>query len=235
MAYQGIYFHVLPVHWNNKESLRETATALRCLRLEALQLAPDAYASTYEKEVEFSDDVWLQRLQNLQARHLVATLKDNAGATEVNQVTGLEHTAKWIGLIVVMEKHGSERASASIPPWTYNASQKTTNSSEMTKEPETAEDPTRFYQLHGLFVHPSVRRRGLGRALIKESYKYIKTRMIEQGLPFARVDVLVDSWNSSAKKLYLSCGFEFVSQDSYNVGESARTALSLSVVLSTDK
>ncbi|MCJ1389177.1 hypothetical protein MMC18_002032 [Xylographa bjoerkii] len=206
LANQSFFIQTLPVKWNDKEKLQKTATALRSLRLGALQLAPDAYAST---------------LQDPQARHLVATLKQKSDGKEVDQVSELEQSGKWIGLIVVMENHGSERVSASAPP-SYNTSQKTMTSAMAMKEIETTKVSTRiFYQLHGLFVHPVVQRRGLGKALITESYNYVKTRIIEQRLLSARVDVLVDSWNSSAKNLYLSCGFEFVSQDNYNVGGSA--------------
>ncbi|MCJ1317126.1 hypothetical protein MMC15_002448 [Xylographa vitiligo] len=230
MATQESCLRILPVDWDDKGQLEEMANALRSLRLDALQVAPDAYASTYEQEVQFPKVLWLQRLQNPQARHVVATLKQKGEGKKDNRVSGVEQFGKWIGLIVVMEKHNSERASAFASPWTYNASQKITT--KATEETEVTGSPSSgFYQLHGLFVHPSVRRCGLGRTLIQESYKYVRTRIIEQGLLSARVDVLVDSWNSSAKNLYLSCGFEFVSQDSYNVGGSPRLALSLSIVV----
>jgi GNAT superfamily N-acetyltransferase len=37
--------------------------SLRLLRLRALQGAPDAYGSTYERELAFADDVWRDRLR----------------------------------------------------------------------------------------------------------------------------------------------------------------------------
>ena len=230
MATPAFDLRILPVEWSDKDQLKDMANALRRLRLDALQLAPDAYASTYEKEVLFSEDLWLQRLQNSQARHVVASEKREGGGKEVDQASRLEQFGQWIGLVVVMEKHGSERSSAAVSLWTYNASQKITTMA--TERLGTTETPTSvFYQLHGLFVHPSMRRCGLGKALIQESYNYVRTRIIEQGLLSARVDVLVDSWNVSARNLYLSCGFAFVSQDSYDVGGSPRIALSLSVVV----
>ncbi|MCJ1281646.1 hypothetical protein MMC26_000967 [Xylographa opegraphella] len=227
---QDFSLRILPVHWDDKDQLGKTANALRSVRLDALQLALDAYASTYEKEVEFPKDLWLQRLQNPQARHLVAVLKQKDDGKAGNQVYGTEPLGKWIGLIVVMEKPSPVRANASTSPWTYNASQKTTT--KAMEEMESTQVPTDVvYQLNGLFVHPSVRGGGLGRALIQESYTYVRTSIIRQGLLSARVDVLVDSWNTSARNLYLSCGFEFVSQDSYDVGGSPRIALSLSVTI----
>ncbi|MCJ1291491.1 hypothetical protein MMC34_003035 [Xylographa carneopallida] len=230
MAAEDFCLQILPVYWEDKNQLEATANALRSLRLEALQLAPDAYASTYEKEVKFPKDLWLQRLQNPQARHVVATLKQRGDGKEVSRVSGLEQSGKWIGLMVVMEKHDTERVSATASPWIYNTSQKTTTrATEYTGAMDISTGI--YYQLNGLFVHPSLRRGGLGRALVQEAYNYMKTRTIEQGLPSARVDIFVDSWNVSARNLYLSCGFEIVSEDSYIVGGSPRTALSLSVVV----
>ncbi|MCJ1420906.1 hypothetical protein MMC32_007265 [Xylographa parallela] len=147
MATPAFDLRILPVEWSDKDQLKDMANALRRLRLDALQLAPDAYASTYEKEVLFSEDLWLQRLQNSQARHVVASEKREGGGKEVDQASRLEQFGQWIGLVVVMEKHGSERSSAAVSPWTYNASQKITTMA--TEKLGTTETPTSvFYQLH---------------------------------------------------------------------------------------
>ncbi|MCJ1478644.1 hypothetical protein MMC13_007325 [Lambiella insularis] len=213
----------------------QDAIALRECRLEALQLAPDAYASTYEIEVKFSDDIWLQRLENPWAQHFVATFEQN---TERHTSGGKEcesgQLEKWVGLLVVIEKHGSERTSASTPPSTYNASQRTSvdkGTAVANYSHVTGSSADTYYQLHGLFVHPTARQLGLGNKLINESYAYIRARAADVGLRSTRVDVLVDSWNHAARNLYYGCGFRYVSEDSYYVGGSARRALSLSVIL----
>lgn len=88
-----------------------------------------------------------------------------------------------------------------------------------------------YYQLNGMFVHPVVRRCGLGKLLIQRALTYVKAATGERKSPSLRVDVLVDTWNSAAVGLYQSCGFERVGEDTYDVGGSKRTALSMSLTV----
>ena len=67
--------------------------AYRQVRLRALTDAPDAFASTLEREAAFDDDVWIARLTS--AHTLIAW----AGDDPVGTVTGLpdgEMVAMWV-------------------------------------------------------------------------------------------------------------------------------------------
>ena len=57
---------------------------VRALRLRALQGAPDAYGSSYEREVAFADDVWRDRLRPGGNPHFGA----------------VDETGAWVGMAV---------------------------------------------------------------------------------------------------------------------------------------
>ncbi|MCJ1407061.1 hypothetical protein MMC19_001131 [Ptychographa xylographoides] len=228
-------FDFLPDHFGSPEDFRDTALALRTFRLQALQIAPDAYASTYEIEIAFPEEVWLQRLGSQDVRHLMVSRK---GPTASPEPESSEHCIDacseqdWVAMVVIMAKEASEEPSAEKSPWTYNTSRPSgspgVTSSQCSRKISAT---TTWYQLNGLFVHPSARRYGLAKQLVQKSLAYVEAEISHRALPSTRVGVLVDSWNTAARNLYIQCGFEIVSEDSYTVGGSARKALSLSTII----
>ena len=229
IAKRNFVLDFLPKQWIDEDALNHTAKLLRHFRLQSLKDTPDAFASTYEKEIEFAPEIWLQRLKNPDALHLVATIHKNEENTTLCGDETL-NTAGWLGLLVLITKHGSKRQPARASPWGYNWSQELNTSGYAERGRYNVEDRT-YYQLNGMFVHPVVRRYGLGKLLIQKAIVYIKSTSEEHKLPSCRVDVLVDSWNSAAMGLYQSCGFERVGEDTYEVGGLKRTALSLSLTI----
>ena len=215
----------LQTEWPDADELEETTRKYRHFRLLALQASPSAYASTYEKEVEFPHDIWLQRLRNQSARHIVATADSQEPSTGAS-VLGI---GNWVGLIVVLEKTRSETPIVTTSPW----------SSAIPQERPLMASPGYtdmvldgvWYHLNGLFVHPRARRHGLGKALIHAALEHIKTSIANHGIRATKVVVLVDSWNKSARTLYSSCGFIVESEDDYQVVGEIRRALTMSMVL----
>ena len=106
-----------------------------------------------------------------------------------------------------------------------------------------------FYQLNALFVHPSQRRTGLGRALIETALEDIRqslqakanvlqlqpksddSTIILGGLE-AKVVILVDTWNEAARGLYVACGFVDADESEYLVEGETRTAIRMERVVS---
>ncbi|KAG8214401.1 hypothetical protein J3R82DRAFT_9394 [Butyriboletus roseoflavus] len=60
--------------------------AYKTLRLASLQVDPQAFSSTYAREVAFSEDFWRQRLESPFKQTLVASVLEDAG-----------ETGEWIG------------------------------------------------------------------------------------------------------------------------------------------
>ena len=215
----------LPNEWTDTHELQETARKYRQIRLLALQASPNAYASTYEKELEFPPDMWLQRLRNRSARHIIAT----ADSREPVSDALVRGNGNWVGLIVVLEKSTPENPSVTTSPWSSAIPQER-GFSTSSRPTDMVLDRV-WYQLNGLFVHPSARRQGLGKALIYAALEHIKTSMANHGTRATKVVILVDLWNETARALYSSCGFKVEDEDDYRVGDEVRTAFTMSLVL----
>ena len=224
---------VLPNNWVDQVSLQDMATALREFRLEALRATPDAFSSTYENEVQFPMGLWLQRLENPDAWHIVASEHLEHDDLE-NGRDNTSRSRRWSGAVVVMAKHIMKRESAATSPWIQHMPH-TSNKSDKQKSESERMGVVSHYQLHGTFVHPSARRCGIGTLLIQKALAFVKSTLTEQALPSVRVDVLVDSENTAAKRLYESCGFQYVESDGYQVGSTKRTALGMSIAVHNDK
>ena len=213
----------LPTEWPDADELRETARKYRHFRLLALQASPNAYASTFEQEAEFPPEMWLHRLSNQSAWHIVA-IADSQEPTTDAPVRGI---GDWIGLIVVLEKPSREIPRVTTSPWNSAIPQERPSSASP-RSTDAVLDGV-WYHLNGLFVHPGARRHGLGKALIYAALEHIKTSIEKQDRRTTKVVILVNSWNKSARALYLSCGFIVESEDDY--GGESRRAFTMSLVL----
>lgn len=129
---------LLPRSFPGQDAESETVLRLREFRLESLQLSPEALASSYESESQFTEDVWQQRLENPRARHLVA-VRGNAGDLHTNTCLA---SKTWVGMIVVLHRSSTEDVEPARSPWEPAPSQTITPSSTS-------------YHLNGFFVHPS--------------------------------------------------------------------------------
>ena len=203
------------------DTLQTLAQTFRQFRLLALQSSPNAYTSTFEQEVEFPFNVWLQRLQDEAARHIVATvLLEDEKATIVALSPG-----DWAGLIVILEKQGYETPDATSAANTRSPFPPTNLRSMEVRTLET------WYQLNALFVHPGARRQGLGKALIERALEQIKRVAAASGIYSSKVVIHVDSWNEGARALYSSCGFEIQSEDECQIGGETRDFMTMSITV----
>ncbi|MCJ1355764.1 MAG: hypothetical protein MMC33_005756 [Icmadophila ericetorum] len=211
----GIRF--LHNEWPNKDELTKAWTKLRDLRLLSLKLSPEAYASTYEQEAEFIPDVWIGRVKNPAALHIVATIPKTDKTDDMDD-------EEWVGLIVVIRKRADEDADASKSPWSKSSDP--ANMNQFTRLPGI--DPgSRWFQVNGMFVHPSVRQRGLGKKLIEASLAWIHDRMRVLDQPSSKVVILVDVGNEAAIGLYRSTGFTNVEEYSFMRGDEKHAALKM--------
>ena len=213
----------LPNTWPDADDLAKIWPKYRNLRLQALQLSPKSYASTYEQEIEFAPEVWMQRLQNPAVQHIIATRN---GARKIEDSALGEE--EWVGLIVVHRKKAEEDATASKSPWTDPSDHADVNT--FTSLPGI--DPgSRWYQLNAMFVHPSARRQGLGKMLIEAGLAWIRNRLVQSNQSGSSVVVLVDSWNEAAIALYKSTSFSSVEEYGFVVAGEHRKALKMSQVI----
>ena len=193
---------LLPHAYPDQKAESETSLRLRDFRLESLRLAPEAFASSYERENQFAEDVWRQRLENPRAQHIVA-VPGTAGHYDTDK--GLA-SKPWKGMIVVLHRSNTADVEPATSPWE-------------TASPQTSMTSATSYHLNAFFVHPSVRRVGLGQRLVQAALRHTRAAAALEGLPSAKVTVIVDSSNQAALAVYEKCGFVTVKESPYQVGE----------------
>jgi GNAT superfamily N-acetyltransferase len=205
-----IQINRLPKQWTDEE-LSEVVIPYKEFRLFALRTAPDAFAATYEQEVEFADERWIQRLKNLNATQFLATFKDDKEPWK---------RSKWLGMIVLVhnELH------------TLNDFNQAKNVVSEQQLPDRLLQEVQ-YHMNAVFVDPMVQGKGLGKLLLQQTLEYAREDIKNRGYARAKVSTLLDSWNKVAYNLYQGQGFCETGSNDYIVGNSSRRAITMEQVL----
>jgi GNAT superfamily N-acetyltransferase len=164
------------------ESARTWQHRTKDFRLFALKTAPEAFLSTYEREVAFADDVWYTRITNPQASTFVAL--------QESRIVG---SLVLIGPLPYVAEDHSPRENPWLPP--------STTATSPAKEPAVS-----HWRVNGMFVLPEVRRQGTAGALIEKSMAFGQEQAALSGKEFV-ASIAVDDDNPPAKRLYEKCGF----------------------------
>nr|POE49306.1 hypothetical protein CFP56_32456 [Quercus suber] len=188
---------------SNEDSI---VSKFRAFRLHALRTSPEAFASSYEIEVQREPNQSLQRLISPKAAHFIA----------VNPSADLLSLAeqKWLGMIVLLgpeDQTSSVTVSAQSDPFT----RLTLCSSNDESEPKEKLTRVWHYHLNGVFVCPSSRKTGLGTALIQTALGKATSHARSNEVYSISVTVLVDSENKAARYLYETAGFKAMSSERY--------------------
>ncbi|WEW55784.1 hypothetical protein PRK78_001217 [Emydomyces testavorans] len=207
-------------------ALRQLCQRFRTARLSALQADPSAFSSSYEKECQFDDKTWAQRLQNPLAKTFVALAKsrnvpraqnsdkyheddNNSSSDGDDDLTQLANN-EWVGMIVLLgPKALAADGSDSSTPWEAFRSM-----GPCSKGPCSNADASSFvggeiaYFAASMFVLRDARRQGIGRRLITESTEAVSKEAVALGALRVNVCLLVEADNNAAISLYRNCGFE---------------------------
>ncbi|ESZ91646.1 hypothetical protein SBOR_7977 [Sclerotinia borealis F-4128] len=167
------------IHISSEDLVRFYVGKYKEFRLLSLQIAPEAFASNYEREAAFLDEVWYERLANPYAATFFA-FRD----------------FRLIGTISILGPlpYGPEEMMALGNPWQAigdNASNK---------------QATGHYRINGVFTLPEVRGQGVGKALIEVALRLAKGETAVQARKFV-CSIVVESDNAGARRLYEKCGF----------------------------
>ena len=161
----------------------------RAVQLRALSESPAAFSSTFAGECAFPAERWLQRLRNPVAKTYIAT-KDRSVDIPRHDLTACE-TATTPEVFENVDKHIFGLITCV----------------------QSNEDPADAC-LASMWVAPSARGRGLGKALVRCAIEWAQ----DCGLDFKRILLGVRTSNAAAIALYTSCGF--VSVDTPSQGAS---------------
>lgn len=174
MAYQFIVVD------QTSTDLLSTALSYKALRLQALQESPGAYSSTFEIESQFSDNIWISRLQSQDRRDLACILQKDDG------------TSEWVAQVTLrgpMPKSQFELPAAS-------------------GEPETLKDDEEDkWQMLSLYTSPSHRGKSLGSKLCKAAFAFLKEHDSKSKATKVTVRIMVKPQNTATLGLYGALGF----------------------------
>ncbi|KAG5295206.1 acetyltransferase [Histoplasma ohiense] len=198
------------------QTLPSSSVGLLCeryktARLRALKETPQAFSSTYHREAEYDDAIWVQRLRNPLSKTFVALRTERRGGTETSDIELLAAN-EWLGMIVIFGPRALPAdGSGSKTPW------KPFLSSVNLNEPP---DPTAIvgyeaaYVAFSMFVLIDARRQGLGRSLVQASIETVRAEADSMHATRANIGLFVEAKNQAAQRLYKGCGFIFLQGDS---------------------
>ncbi|SPO04665.1 related to GNAT family acetyltransferase [Cephalotrichum gorgonifer] len=172
-------YHFIKVD-REEPDIHTSATKYKALRLEALRQSPTAFSSTLEVESQFSDSVWISRLQNAEKETFVcvATAKDGQ--------------SQWVGQVTL---RGPVPAEEFLPP---------AGSEQPTPAPD---DEVEKWQMLSLYTLPSHRGMKLGSRLCEKAFEFLRSRDGE-GARRIMVRIMVKPENVATLRLYDGLGFE---------------------------
>ncbi|OJD37775.1 gnat family [Diplodia corticola] len=152
MALTAVVVATLPKRYFDKPAWDHLVSRQKNFRLFSLSSAPEAFGSTYERELDVTWDTWESRLTNPQATTFVAVSRDPGTAqnpVEFPQL--LQHD--WLGQLVLFRMYQEDRAklSANASPWT------------------ALRDDEVHYHFNAMFVMPAARGQGIARKLIEHA------------------------------------------------------------------
>ncbi|KAK8873214.1 Acyl-CoA N-acyltransferase [Apiospora arundinis] len=182
-------------------------------RLAALKQDPQAFGSTYAREVAFSDETWVQRLDNPRVKTFVAVrLHDRrilSAVSLIGPMPSAEQTVTNPTRIVL---------SAQATPSDRGKEKREEGHQEVEKEDELGADNevSLLYQNTGVYTRPEARGKGLGLKLMATAVECARqeARRLLAGdgrnnkEQSCQLGVEVYRTNEAAIGFYRKCGFE---------------------------
>ncbi|TFK34766.1 acyl-CoA N-acyltransferase [Crucibulum laeve] len=161
----------------------------RSIRLKSLKTNPEAYGSTYEREIAFTTDQWRSRLDAHDRKTFIAAqTTGSTSITETGSIRGEEpREGIWVATASVITPEMLRKAEIELPA-------------------SVDETKTAVYALVGMWVDPNHRRKGLGRKLIEALVTAVRETK-EDGVRSKLILLEVHDENEGARSLYKSLGF----------------------------
>lgn len=186
-AAAGHEVHLLPHSHPDPDIWNALITQQKTIRLQALQTSPESFSSNYEREAAFTDQEWDARLTKPEAHTFVAVFQTKDAAAGVEAVANRD----WCGNVVLIGSAAHGAAARDRCAMRLN----------------TQEECTMF-EICGLYVIPSTRGHGIGRALMLAAIGHGKLLAKEQGRQKVVIRVSASRKNTGAVSLYESLGFK---------------------------
>ncbi|KAK8140450.1 hypothetical protein PG984_000516 [Apiospora sp. TS-2023a] len=192
-------------------------------RLAALKQDPDAFGSTYAREVAFPDEAWLQRLSNPGVKTFVAVRRrDRRILSAVSLIGPMPHAGQQLlsnptqALLsqTAPSGRGSSGSTSSGRKESGECEEEQEKEGKEGKEgnhrPDNENDddaPPLLYQNTGVYTRPEARGKGLGLQLMAAAVECARQEARRQERE-CRLGVEVYQTNQAAISFYRRCGFK---------------------------
>lgn len=160
--------------------IHTSATNYKALRLEALRQSPGSFSSNLALESQFSDSIWISRLQN--------PSKENFACV----ATAPDGQSEWVGQVSL---RGPVPITEFLPP---------AGSGQLTP---ASDDEVEKWQMLSLYTLPSHRGLKLGSRLCEAAFEFLRGRE-GTGTPGIVVRAIIKKENEASLRLYDGLGFE---------------------------
>lgn len=170
----------------------------KTLRLQALQISPDAFCSTYAREVAFSDKEWEKRLQNPLAHTIVAYFSPppSESCQPHHDKYDLLAQGHWVGSAVLLG-----------PVHLYPGDVQREVSGDSFDNGQGSRKAVEFV-IAAVWVSPAVQRQGLGRRLMEASVAHaLSIAKEEKQVEEVVLKIATAISNETALKAYEAWGF----------------------------
>ncbi|XXG99067.1 hypothetical protein Hte_005401 [Hypoxylon texense] len=174
----------------NEEGCRFYLDCYKPFRLAALKQDPDAFGSTHEREINFTDADWLGRIKNPLAKTFVAVRTHDKRVLSATSLIGPLSNAEPVSN---PSQASAEMRDGGDQPYIHG-------------EASPAPASYQSYQITGVYTMPEARGRGVAKAVAKAAIEQAIDEANQQGKQLA-LSVVVYSTNHAAISFYESCGF----------------------------
>ncbi|KAH8819265.1 hypothetical protein F5884DRAFT_8529 [Xylogone sp. PMI_703] len=124
---------------HDAQTVQSNVERIKAFRLLSLKVSPEAFGSTYAREIAFTQDTWIQRLANPLATTFLAVRDDNIVSSLV---------------VIGPLADDPDKLAPSANPWTATSGAKGTIA---------------YFRINGVFTHPEARGHGIAAALMERA------------------------------------------------------------------
>ncbi|KAJ3529599.1 hypothetical protein NM208_g9682 [Fusarium decemcellulare] len=186
----------LPKSLDDPAKWDELIERYKAFRLDALDKSPEAFGSSYAREVAFSPETWASRLNNPIALNTVVLSSSDSEADE----TTLILNSPWLAALTLVGPLEAKTAAKNYEE-------------KMHLDPDTVDFGPPVpgvewtYVLNAMYVPPSERRKGLATMIIEHAKRLAVELNNGKKVTLA---LILDAKNVPAMKSYEKAGFEVV-------------------------
>lgn len=237
---------LLPKTFSTPADLDDIANHYKDLRLQGLLSDPNSFSSTFERESQFTLDIWRSRIQNPVAKTLVSVLDGDdkiSSKTRGPDTTGSDHSeekgfqnlpqTEWAGTVTLLGPEIWSRQDCDAISQTWDLFTKAKDVPQLVLKPRNYSGAHVVYLIAGMFVLPHARRKGHGQQLVEAAVGHVRDEAKNIGAWNASIILQASQAATSAQLFYEQVGFE--AREESMMDSSPYTAMVRDVDLQMDE